>query len=870
MYKTSFRVSLFVIILMLPLTALYAAGLGKLTLNSALGQPLSAEIDIVTTSNDEVSSLKANIASREAFTQAGVNYEPSFSTFKISIESRANGSPYIKLTSPQAVNDPFLNVLIELNWASGRLLREYAVLLDPVEVNAQNVATPLVSSTPVAATQKNSDQAANDKKNQQQSSKPSNRGATSLNKNTYGPVARGDTLSSIARQVLPAGVDLNQMLVALYRANRDAFIANNMNLLRVGAVLNIPEKSEVDSIDSSTARTEIRMQVADWHNYKSRMAATSGESETASIRQSDQGKITTTIDKKSVLSREAPTEVLRLSSGAQLAGKDGQGSESALADRLRMMEEDAIARNLALKEANERVAMLEKSIENMKHLLELKDSVLAQAQSKAAGVVSSHEIKPEVKPTVKAAEIVNSAKEVAPVGNTDVLSTEEQSPSLPQPPVQTVADASPLQSQPDPVQEEDEDSLTDQIFANIEYVGAASIALLLVILLVLKKRRDRLNAEAELDEDNSHFSSEMKSRMASMAAAQAASSHAFSQREDTADTIDEDLDRYPGKDEFEEDSAKTSYSTGAMASAAAFSQHDSEDDEREARVISDSDESSDTTVYDFSNAADADTDSSSSPSMALAEDKDDFMATHSAVLDAEKDEVSADFPHAIDFDLADDANEPPKDLTDQPALAGSRDLKGGIALADEPADHLQSFNASDYEIDEDLEDSKQSFGFEETEEIAAKQENSLEYQPVSEDFGLTDDAQINEEVAEHLAVEDDAHELKQTVEMNDGDQQQDVEDHDAHAKSSSTLPDLGLADISLDMEEEAGSVEDKNEAADSGVKSEQWQEVETKLDLAKAYQEMDDKEGAKEMLEEVIRDGDSKQKKAARKLLKSL
>ena len=128
MYKTSFRVSLFVIILMLPWTALYAAGLGKLTLNSALGQPLSAEIDIVTTSNDEVSSLKANIASREAFTQAGVNYEPSFSTFKISIESRANGSPYIKLTSPQAVNDPFLNVLIELNWASGRLLRKYTVL----------------------------------------------------------------------------------------------------------------------------------------------------------------------------------------------------------------------------------------------------------------------------------------------------------------------------------------------------------------------------------------------------------------------------------------------------------------------------------------------------------------------------------------------------------------------------------------------------------------------------------------------------------------------------------------------------------------------------------------------------------------------
>ncbi len=115
---------------MLPWTAIYAAGLGKLTLNSALGQPLNAEIDIVTTSRDEVPSLKASIATREAFAQAGINYESFFSALKISIESRANGNPYIKVTSPQSVNEPFLNLLMELNWASGRILREYTVLLE--------------------------------------------------------------------------------------------------------------------------------------------------------------------------------------------------------------------------------------------------------------------------------------------------------------------------------------------------------------------------------------------------------------------------------------------------------------------------------------------------------------------------------------------------------------------------------------------------------------------------------------------------------------------------------------------------------------------------------------------------------------------
>jgi len=91
-YKTSFRVSLFVIILMSSWTTVYAAGLGKLILNSALGQPLNAEIDIVATNSDEVSSLKASVATREAFAQAGINYEPIFSSFKSSIESRTNGN----------------------------------------------------------------------------------------------------------------------------------------------------------------------------------------------------------------------------------------------------------------------------------------------------------------------------------------------------------------------------------------------------------------------------------------------------------------------------------------------------------------------------------------------------------------------------------------------------------------------------------------------------------------------------------------------------------------------------------------------------------------------------------------------------------
>ena len=531
MHKMSCRVSLLVIILMSPWTVIYAAGLGKLKLNSALGQPLNAEIDIVTTNSDEVSSLKANIASREAFAQAGIHYEPNFSTFKTSIELRTNGNPYIKLASPQAINDPFLNILVELNWDSGLILREYAVLLDPIEMNAQNqnIAAPAVSPVPITnAVSRNTERTFDVKENRQGEKSTRSINRSNQAKDTYGPVIRGDTLSSIARRVLPTGVDLNQMLVALYRANREAFIANNMNLLKVGAILKIPEQSEIAAIDVPTASNEIRMQVEDWHRYHSKVTSISSESSVAHIRQSDQGKITTSINKNSVSARESPKEVLRLSSGARLTTKGDQISEPALADRLRMMEEDAIARNLALKEANERVAMLEKGIENLKQLLELKDSVLAQAQIKAGS-----DPRIETKSEAHLIETINSLSSNESKPDMNFLQTQEQKALIAQSATEGVIKDVATKSLPP--QETENRSLIDQISSNIEYIGAASVLILLTLLLILKKQRNQSKEEAELDENDSDFSSAMQTRMASMVAAQTMpvteTNHLFSENE---------------------------------------------------------------------------------------------------------------------------------------------------------------------------------------------------------------------------------------------------------------------------------------------------------------------------------------------------
>jgi len=823
-YKTSFKVSLCVIILMLPWVVAQAAGLGKLTLNSALGQPFSAEIDIVSTGNDDLSSLKASVATREAFAQAGINYESVLSAFKVSIETRANGNPYIKLTSLQAVNDPFLMLLMELNWSSGRILREYTVLLDPVESPAQNLITANTNPPPlVDASGYDAEKSPRiENNNPMTSPAPSTVETSNRSNNTYGPVSRGDTLSSIALQVLPAGVDLNQMLVALYRANREAFIASNMNLLKTGAILKVPEKNEITAIDSSTARTEIKTQIADWRNYRGRLAAINQESPAPhAISQSDQGQITS-IDKKSTSAPDAPKEVLKLSSGAQLLDQDGQIAESSLADRLRMMEEDAIARNLALKEANERVAMLEKSVENLKQLLELKDSVLAQAQIKAESIPA----------TINEPESHFPPEGVSIAGNVelDSASGPEEAPVI-----QPVAEAPVIT--PSITDEDAGRSWLDQAYDYVEYIGAALILLLLLILLILKRRRNQSQDDEEIEDNEEDFSSAMRSRIASMAAAKAAP--VTEEGQSSSENMDHDqsfhhVDSYSQAEEPEkfdkdidlsyEDSAEHTLQSDFDAESATEPQIDDE------------------TILEHSQAIHRN----------LQEGSDEDLGRPIA---ATEDKNSVELANQIDFDLSDEA--------DQIATDGKAGLKNARQIK-------ETENVSDYAVEIDFDEPEQSpDAIDSSNKVTEKKKGDFEFS--RSEIDLADNQNPSEVEIPLLSEESGRNSEEVALDHNplEFDRSPDAEQSDEESNFSSITPEIDLAAINLDLED-ANADDNKDKTEELNVPSEAWQEVETKLDLAKAYQEMDDREGAKEMLEEVIRDGDTKQKKSARKILKDL
>lgn len=532
---------------------------------------------------------------------------------------------------------------------------------------------------------------------------------------------------------------------------------------------------------------------------------------------------------------EAPKEVLRLSSAVQTT-TDGEekvpAGQSGASDRLRMMEEDAIAKNLALKEANERVAMLEKSVENLKKLLELKDASLAQAQAKAESndkSVTKSETKPEAIVAPMPQAPIPAPVQQPPVTaekNATELEAEQSgvvtTPDLvvaPTPVEAPVPAPAPVLPVAAPV-ENVEPSLTDQIFANIEYVGAFLMVILLSALLWVRKRRQRLEDDDDDDDKAAEgFSSRMKSRMAGMAGAHQAVAAADNHASD------------------DEDEDSMHHNTLAAAHSA---QEEDGDFEQSTVMYANFSEKSEETGFDDHPQSDLDDDATKHHFQSAEASNDIDLA------DEDTDHnTSAQANYETEFDLAD---------------AKEASQNDSVAI-----------NLSDYDSAPSSATEEASSEFDMTSEAASDQEHTIDFDLSPEAIKLADEdiQKINPASSgKASATARDLSPLELMDELDSSDQL-DSDDIDGSAKTIPVVPELGLENINLDIEN-ADSAAQQEDGSDLNANSEQWQEVETKLDLAKAYQEMDDKEGAKEMLEEVIRDGDTKQKRAAKKLMKSL
>ena len=386
-------------------TSAEAAGLGRLTVQSALGQPLRAEVEVTSVSPDEAESLKARIASPEAFSRVGLQYKEALAGVRMDVENRG-GRYFIKVTSSRPINDPFVDLVVELSWASGTFSREYTFLLDPPtqqnanQANRSGNAPVAGAATAAAATgaaasgsnavrtidpatgrlvnqergaQGRSQAASQPTEAKQQPAAQAKAGRDASSEGGTVTVGQGETLGMIAARVRPASATLDQTIVAIYRTNPTAFIQNNPNLIRQGRTLTIPSEGEIAAIDSTEAGRQLRMAARDFRSYKERMAGTTPEVATGNGSSTASGAISAKVDDER--GGQAGSQD-RLELSRSEGGKDEQGSAVGARDA-----EAQVAREAALKEANSRIAELEKNVGALKSMLELKDKSLADLQA---------------------------------------------------------------------------------------------------------------------------------------------------------------------------------------------------------------------------------------------------------------------------------------------------------------------------------------------------------------------------------------------------------------------------------------------------------------------------------------------------------
>jgi pilus assembly protein FimV len=350
-------------VLALPISA-FALGLGKLTVLSGLGQPLSAQIELSSAQRDELDSLRARIADSSVYRDNNVAYPGSLTRARITLEQGANGAPYLRVVTPQAVNDPYLDMIVEISWATGRVVRDYTFLLDPPGSETQAVAPApaiVAESTPAQAP----------RGSRVPVQAPAAAGPAAGSEGTYA-VKRGDTLSKIAKDYKPENVSLEQMLVATFRSNEGAFDGKNMNRLRSGQIITIPQPDQVAAVTPTDAATVVKTQSEDWRAYRDHVAAVAPVTDGTQARQSASGKIGTTVEDKAGAAQPGGDK-LQVS---RAATKGAAGGAIATA-------ENAAANDKALRDANARITELEKTVRDLQKAAELRNQTMADLQARA-------------------------------------------------------------------------------------------------------------------------------------------------------------------------------------------------------------------------------------------------------------------------------------------------------------------------------------------------------------------------------------------------------------------------------------------------------------------------------------------------------
>ncbi|CAM3512506.1 FimV/HubP family polar landmark protein [Parendozoicomonas haliclonae] len=479
---------------MMASTSAHALGLGEIELDSALNQPLKADIELVELRDLTAAEILPNLATRDDFDRAGVERPYFLSKLRFETVTRDDGSVYIRVSSRQPVIEPYLNFLVEVHWPNGRLLREYTLLLDPPSFS-DSVVKGVAGTPPKTVTAGEPEKAAapevaaapvlNSRIPQAQ---PETSGATG---STY-RVKKDDTLWEVALNTRP-GRDVSpiKMMAALQQQNPSAFIKGNINLLKQGSLLTIPDRSAIEAMDASAAAQNVSNQNKEWKSGQVQVDAT----RQTEVRETARGVVED--DRLSIVSGSTGDN----GEGAdQGDGNSAGGSARELEDALIIKQEQLDSLSRENTDLKDRLGDLEEQIATLERLVTLKNDQLVAAQTLAdenalAANANNGGAATDAKPAEEIDYNFSDGQEVADAG-AEVAVTPAGGP-----PAQEPAKAAKPKTPPPPPPPAPEPGFLDKLLANPLYLGGGAAVLLLLGLLgvVAKRRRD---AEPEDDSDN--------------------------------------------------------------------------------------------------------------------------------------------------------------------------------------------------------------------------------------------------------------------------------------------------------------------------------------------------------------------------------
>jgi len=807
----------------------HALGLGNIAMKSALNQPLNAQIELLSVQKGDLNNLTVKLGSTADFQRVGADRAFFLTKINFEVVRRKNGTAYVQLTTAGTVTEPFLDFVVEARWPRGRILREFTVLVDPPVLSDE---APAPMQQAVVATQ----QAAPAPTTARPAPVRSRAAMAPVSRQpgemVYGPVQYNDTLYEIANQMRPSGVTVDQMMLALVRNNPNAFYGRNVNQLKAGYVLRVDDINELSVFSVADANAEVNRQHSEWRARKSGKLVRQADASTGGRVDRGDGTGAGSARDQASLKLVAP--------GSKGAGS-GAGDEDVnqLREDLLLAAEALDANRQETDELKARLAEMEEQLEAMQRLIMLKDDEMQALQVQAGAEPGQPEAEipaPEVATEDVAAEALGDegAEAEAPAGEEKAA---EPAPATP------VAEPGLLD---DPM---------------VMY-GGLGVLLLLIIAVVIQRRRkmqdgfeesilnvggmdDNAGATAESmgGGESSMVSDFAMSEMSGMSGIETDAADvdpvseadvylAYGRHQQAEDILREALEKEPDRHEIK-----------LKMLEVFFAARDRESFEQQAQELHD----------------------------ALGDESDPLWAkavTMGAQLCPGSDLFGGDSAEALKEDLEEGAGDSDDDLLDFDFDIDTDNLDADTSVGDVKTDEMfaeleaatsdavikevpatSDDNSLDFDMELGAETIKETSA-KDSDEIATD-DNSLDFDVSALDFNLNTDA----DSADETAAVSTADEAAVAAASTDDDGSLDF--------------DLGDIDDAVLTEDSISDTESVGEPGD-GLGDDVFGEVDeigTKLDLAKAYVDMGDGDGARSILEEVMEEGDAAQKKQAEELL---